>query len=53
MVIILFKKQEKKLALTLFYFLGKELWLGSSWKLICIDQSGFYNFLDAGEFRNV
>ena len=39
-----FKSKKKKLALTLFYYVSWEIWLGNSKKLICIDQSRFYIF---------
>ena len=38
------KSKKKKLALTLFYYVSREIWLGNSKKLICIDQSRFYIF---------
>ena len=30
-----------------------EIWLGYSWKFICIDQARFYKFSDPGEYKNV
>ena len=38
------KSKKRKLALTLFYYVSQEIWLGNSKKLICIDQSRFYIF---------
>ena len=38
------KNKEKELALSLFYYLSREIRLGHSWKLACIDQSRFFNF---------
>ena len=35
------KSKKKKLALTLFYYVSREIWLDNSKKLICIDQSRF------------
>ena len=32
------KSKKKKLALTLFYYVSREIWLGNSKKVICIDQ---------------
>ena len=32
------KSKKKKLALTSFYYVGHEIWLRNSKKLICIDQ---------------
>ena len=39
------KSKKKKLAVTLFYYVSREIWLASSKRLICIDQSRFYIFL--------
>ena len=36
------KNKKKKLTLTLFYYVIREIWLGNSKKLICIDQLRFY-----------
>ena len=41
------KNKRKKLALTLFYYASREIWLGNSKKLICMDQSRFYIFTPA------
>ena len=38
------ESRKKNLALTLLYYLSQELWLGKSRKLICTNQSRFYNF---------
>ena len=38
------KSKKKRLALTFFYYFSREIWLGNSKKLICIDQSRFYIF---------
>ena len=47
------KSKKKKLALTSFYYVSWEIWLGNSKKLICIDQSGFYIFSYPQQFKNV
>ena len=47
------KSKKKKLALTLFYYVRREIWLGNSKKLICIDQSRFYIFSHPRECKNV
>ena len=47
------KINEKKRALPSFYFLGREMWLGDSWKLICIDLSRLFNSFHVGKFKNV
>ena len=47
------KSKKNKLALTLFYYVIREIWLGNSKKLICIDQSRFYIFSQQREFKNV
>ena len=38
------ESRKKNLALTLLYYLSQELWLGKSRKLVCTNQSRFYNF---------
>ena len=45
------KSSQKKLAITLFYCLGQETWLGDWWKLICINQSSINNFFHVGKFK--
>ena len=47
------KSSKKNLALTLFYYVSREMWLGNSKKLICIDQSRFEIFSHPREFKNV
>ena len=47
------KSKKKKLGLTSFYWLGQATRLDDSWKLIYINQSKFYNFFQAGKFRDV
>ena len=47
------KSKKKKLALTLFYYVSREIWLANSKKLICIDQSRFEIFSHPREFKNV
>ena len=47
------KSNKKKLALTSFYYVSREIWLGNSKKLICIDQLRFYIFSHPREFKNV
>ena len=47
------KSEKKKLALTLFYYVSREIWLANSKKLICIDQSRFEIFSHPREFKNV
>ena len=47
------KCKKKKPALTSFYFASREIWLGNSKKLICIDQSRIYIFSHPQEFKNV
>ena len=47
------KNKKKKLALTFFYYVSREIWLGNSKKLICIDQSRYYIFSQPREFKNV
>ena len=39
-----YKSKKEKLALTSFYYVSRDIWLGNSKKLICIDQSKFYIF---------
>ena len=46
------KSKKKKLALTSFYYVSREMWLDNSKKLICIDQSRFYIFSHPREFKN-
>ena len=36
------KSKKKKLALTLLCYISRDIWLGNSSKLVCIDQSKFY-----------
>ena len=38
------KSKKKNLALTLFYYVSREIWLGNSKMLICIDLSRFHIF---------
>ena len=45
------KSKKKKLALTSFYCVSREIWLGNSEKLICIDQLKFYIFSHPREFQ--
>ena len=47
------ESKKKKLTLTSFYYLSGEMWLGNSWKVICIDQSKLHNFSHTGKFKNV
>ena len=47
------KSKKKKLSLASFYYASREIWLGNSKKLICIDQSRFYIFAHPLEFKNV
>ena len=47
------KVKKKKLTLSLFYYVSREIWFGNSKKLICIDQSRFYSFSHPREFKNV
>ena len=47
------KNKKKKLALTLFYYVSREIWLGNSKKHICIDQLKFNIFSHLQEFKNV
>ena len=46
------KSKKSKLALTSFYYVSQEIWLGNSKKLICINQSRFF-FFHTCEFKNV
>ena len=45
------KNKKKKLTLTSFYCLGQETWLDESWRLICTNQSRFYNFFHVEKFK--
>ena len=45
------KSKKKKLALTLFYYVSREIWLGNSKFLICRDQSRFNIFSRLLEFE--
>ena len=47
------KSKKKKLALTSSYYVSREIWLGNSKNLICIDQSRFYIFLHSRDFKNI
>ena len=47
------KSNKKNLALTLFYYLSREIWLDNSKKLMFMDQSRFYIFSHAREFKDV
>ena len=47
------KSKKKKLAVTSFYYVSREIWLCNSKKLICIDQSRFYIFSQPREFKDV
>ena len=47
------ESKKKRLALTSSYCVVKETWLDASKKLICINQSRFYNFFHVGKFKNV
>ena len=46
-------KAKKKLAITSFYYANKDIWLGNSKKLVCIDQSKLYVFSPLQEFKHV
>ena len=46
-------KAKKKLAVTLFYYISRKIWLGNSKKLICRDQSIFCICSPLREFKNV
>ena len=45
------KSKKKKLTLTLFYYVSREIWLGNSKKFICRDQSRFYIFSHPRELK--
>ena len=45
--------KKTNVALTLLNCFGQEIWQSDSWKPVCIDQSRFYNFSQAGELKNV
>ena len=47
------KSKKKKMALTSFYYVSREIWLVNSKKLTSIDQSRFYIFSHPREFKNV
>ena len=47
------RSKKKKLALTLFYYVIREIWLGNSKMVIYIDQSRFYIFSNPRELKNV
>ena len=47
------KSKKKNLALSLSYYVIREIWLGNSKNLICIHQSKFYIFSHPQEFKNV
>ena len=47
------KSKKKRLALTSFHYVSREISLGNSKKLICIDQSRFYIFSHPRQFKNV
>ena len=47
------KSKKKNLALTLFYYVSREIWLGNSKMLICIDLSRLHIFSHPREFKNV
>ena len=47
------KSKKKMLALTSFYCVSREMWLGNFKNLICIGQSRFYIFSHPREFKNV
>ena len=47
------KSKKKKLVLTMVYCVSREIWLGNSKKLICLDQSRLYIFLHQQEFKDV
>ena len=48
---VLKEKKKKKLALTSFYYVSREICLSNSKKLICIHQSRFYIFSHPREFK--
>ena len=45
--------KKTNVALTLLNCFSQEIWQSDSWKPVCIDQSRFYNFSQAGELENV
>ena len=47
------KSKKRKLALTSFYYVGWEIWLSNSKKLICIDQSRFYHTGENSKIFNI
>ena len=56
------KSKKRKMALTLFYYVSREIWLGyvsreiwldNSEKFICRDQSRLHIFSHPQEFKNV
>ena len=47
------KSQEKEAGTNLIYYLGLDIWLNNSWKLICIDQSWFHYHSQPRELKNV
>ena len=47
------KSKKKKLALTSFYCLSRELGFSNSWKLNSIGHSRFCNFWHSVEFKNI
>ena len=47
------KSKKKKLALTSFYYVSREIWLGNSKKLICIDQSRFSHTHENSKIFNI
>ena len=50
---LILKSKKKQLALTLFYYVSREVWLSNSKKLISIDQSIFYIFSHPQKIKNV
>ena len=46
------ESKKKKLALTSFYYVSREIWLGNSKKLICIDQSDYSFYQSENVKRN-
>ena len=48
-----FKSKKKRLELTSFHHVSREIWLGNSTNLICIDQSRFYILSHAREFKYI
>ena len=47
------KSKKKKLSLTLFYYVSREICLGNAKKVVSKDQSRFYIFSYQREFKNV